>query len=96
MFVHTRHHGQQRVPFFGCSTYHLRGRTICENNLEVPLEAIDRAVLDAIEHNLLRVEVLETALAKGLDLLRPHADALKGTSQRLRDELAPLDVELSR
>lgn len=96
MFVHTRHHGRQRVPFFGCSTYHLRGRAICENNLEVPLGATDEAVLDAIEHDLLRVEVLETALAKALDLLRPSPDVLDGRAQRLRDELAQLDVEVTR
>jgi hypothetical protein len=96
MFVHSRAHGGRRVPFFGCMTYHQRGRAVCGNNLEVPLEAADQAVLVAVEHDLLRVEVLETALAKALDLLRPTVDSGEERGAQLRAELAGLDAEVTR
>jgi hypothetical protein len=64
--------------------------------LEVPLDAAEGAVLGAVEHNLLRVEVLETALAKALDMLRPAPDTAEGHGHRIRDELARLGVEVGR
>lgn len=97
MFVHRHDHRHHRRFFYACMVYHLRGRGICKNNLESPMEETDQAVLDAVAHDLLRVEVLETALAKALDLLRPGADVLEGTTgRRLRDELAQLDAEVTR
>ena len=76
--------------------YHTRGRVVCKNGLEVPLEATERAVLAAVEHDLLRIEILETSLAKALDLLRPAPDVAEGRSGALREDLARLDLEVSR
>ena len=72
MFIHTRGPWRRGAPTYGCMAYHTRGRVVCPNNLEAPLEATDHAVLKAVEHDLLRVEVLETALAKTLDMM--HRD----------------------
>jgi hypothetical protein len=92
MFVH-RH---RRGGFYGCVVYHQRGRAVCKNNLEVPMESANRAVLAAVEHDVLRVEVLETSLAKALDTLRPRADVLDERAHGLREELARLDAETGR
>jgi hypothetical protein len=60
------------------------------------MEETDIAVLDAVERHVLRVDVLETALAKALNLLRPTPDTTEARSRTLRDELAQLDGEVAR
>jgi DNA invertase Pin-like site-specific DNA recombinase len=95
MFVHT--HGARYPASYGCMSYHTRGRVVCKNSLEVPLLATDSAVLSAVEHDLLRVEVLETALAKALDMLRPAPDdAGESRGHRIREELTRLEAEVGR
>jgi site-specific DNA recombinase len=92
MFVHR--HGRAAHHYYGCVVYHQRGRAVCKNNLEVRMDDTDQAVLGAIQHDLLRVEVLETSLAKALDALRPASDDER--TGRLRRELAKLDAEVDR
>jgi hypothetical protein len=77
-------------------TYHPRGRVVCANNLEVPLEAADHAVLAAVERDVLPVEVLETALAKALDMLRPRPEVIDDRAAELPAELATLEAEVAR
>jgi site-specific DNA recombinase len=96
MFVHSHDYHRHRRFFYACMVYHLRGRAVCKNNLEVPMEATDLAVLDAVEHDVLRVEVLETALAKALDALQPSADLLDDRARGLREEFARLEAEVRR
>jgi len=93
MFVHTR--GHRGAPSYGCMTYHTRGRVVCGNNLEVPLVDVDAAVLAAVEHHLLRVEVLETALYKALDSVNGQ-DSPAAAGQAMRAELVRLEGELRR
>ena len=72
MFVRAR--GRQPTARWGCMTRHLRGAAVCPNGLEVRLDDTDAAVLEAVASQLLRVEVLDTALAKALARsLRPCA-----------------------
>jgi hypothetical protein len=96
MFIHTRGPWRRGAPTYGCMAYRTRGRVVCPNNLEAPLEATDHAVLKAVEHDLLRVEVLETALAKTLDMMHRDGERLGGQRERIREELARLDAEDSR
>jgi len=99
MFMHKHDHGRassSRRPFYACVVYHQRGRAVCKNNLEVRMESADQAVLKAVERDVLRIEVLETSLAKALDALRPYPDVLDGQAQALRDDLARLDAEVGR
>jgi DNA invertase Pin-like site-specific DNA recombinase len=79
MFVHSHDHRHHRRFYYACMVYHLRGRGICKNNLESPMPDTDAAVLAAVERDLLRVQVLVTALAKALDMLRPTANARMAT-----------------
>jgi hypothetical protein len=76
--------------------YHTRGRVVCPNNLEVPLQAADQGVLAAVERDLLRVEVLETSLAKVLDLGRPDGETFEVQAQEARKALGQLDAEVAR
>jgi site-specific DNA recombinase len=96
MVVHTRGRWERGASSYGCMAYYTGGRVVCPNGLEVLLVAADEGVLAAVERDLLRVEVLETALAKALDLARPDVESLTGHAHRLREELARLDAEVSR
>jgi hypothetical protein len=79
-----------------CASYHNRGRVVCKNNLESPMETTDAAVLAAVEHDLLRVEVLETALAKALDMFQPATATAEAHENRIREELTRLEAEVGR
>jgi site-specific DNA recombinase len=99
MAILKRAHGprgkRRQVAFYGCMTSHLRGAAICANTLEVPLLDTDQAVLTAIEHDLLRVEVLETSLVKALEALQgPGEQAQRAAT--LHDEQARLEAEVAR
>jgi hypothetical protein len=73
---------------------HLRGKAACANGLEVLLADTDAAVLAAVEHDLLRPEVIETALHKALATL--DAERSQDGAAPLRQELARLDDEIAR
>jgi len=53
LIARSRNHGRQRAHFYGCSSYHERGRVVCENNLDDLMQKVDRAVLAAFERQLL-------------------------------------------
>ena len=91
MFVHKR--GGRRIRF-GCSTRHLRGKSMCDNTLATLLEDTDDAVLDATESSLLRVEVIETAMANALATF--EAEPTPDAAEPLRRDLTMLDSELAR
>lgn len=95
MFAHR--HGHKNRLFFAymCTSYHVRGRAVCKNGLEANMMIADQAVLDAVEHDVLRVEVLETGLWKAMEMLRPRADAT-GQERELREELVRLEAEVGR
>ena len=44
LVVRSRSHGGRRAFFYGCTSYHHRGRTVCTNTLEMPLAEADEAV----------------------------------------------------
>jgi hypothetical protein len=68
MIVRSRSHGRQRGYFYGCSSYHQRGKSVCTNLLEDSMAAVDRAVLGAFEKQLLGPgmvdEILDAAVAR--------------------------------
>lgn len=38
VYVKTRSHGRRRAAYYGCTSYHLRGRAVCTNAIEVAME----------------------------------------------------------
>jgi len=54
VYVKSRSHGRRRAFFYGCTSYHLRGRAVCANGIEVAMEPTNRLVLDAFESDILR------------------------------------------
>lgn len=78
---------------YGCIAYHKRGTAVCRNALKLPIATLDAAVLQTINREVLRPEVV-TAIIDGLvaEFADPaRADAV--THQRRR--LAALDREIA-
>ena len=59
--VKTRSHGRRRAFRYGCSSYHLRGRSVCANGLDLHMADADAAVLNAIAEDVLVPGVVEEA-----------------------------------
>ena len=72
MCVRSRSHGGHRAYLYGCTAYWKRGRTVCPNNLEVSMEAVDGAVLTALAGDVLGPDVVDEIVAGVLLALRPQ------------------------
>ena len=97
MFAHR--HGHKNRLFFSymCTHHHVRGRAVCKNGLEANTVRADAAVLDAVERDVLRVEVLETSLWKAMRGLQgDNGSGPEVPARGLAAELARLDAEVAR
>jgi hypothetical protein len=79
-----------------CAFHRERGNAVCQNRLAAPMEAADRAVLDAVERDLLRPHVVAYALERALAMLRPSDDSHRQQQEALRAEVARLQAEAAR
>jgi len=96
LVVRTRPNGPKRRAFYyGCSSYHQRGRSICTNNLEVPMEVVDRAVLHAFD-DFLTPSRVERVLEMAMEQLKPEATNIEAEIAGLRDEITRLEGEVAR
>jgi hypothetical protein len=96
MYVKSRSHGKKRAYFYGCTSFHLRGSTVCPNSLEVPMPTSDVAVLDAIESDILRPEIISATLRKTVAKLKPSTEATQARRADLEKRLADVTRELER
>lgn len=85
-----------RRAVYVCGYHRERGNAVCTNRLVAPVEIADRAVLAAVEHDVMRVEVVETALEEALDLLRLSGTDIADRRRALQVELADLEQEIAR
>ena len=92
--IRTRSHGNGRLGLYGCLTHHTKGPRICANRTLVRQRDAEQAILETVEHDLLRPEVLEAALARVLEQLDPEATARETSG--LETDLVRLDGELRR
>jgi site-specific DNA recombinase len=53
VIVRSRDHGRKRSFRYGCYCYHVKGKTICNNRFEVPLDIADQAVFEAVRQDVL-------------------------------------------
>lgn len=93
MFVRRR---GEHVDRWGCQTRHLRRASVCGNGREVRRDDADAAVVAAVADDLLRIEVIETAMAKALAALDRDGRDDHAADQPLVAELAKLDAEVAR
>lgn len=96
LYVKSRSHGRQRAYFYGCTSFHLRGRTVCSNSVELPMGRSDEAVLEAIERDVLRPDVIAEALRKAKARLLALSSTSEATADRARlsKRLAVVDRDL--
>src|SRR5881296_4239092 len=92
----SRDYGSTRKFGYLCGYHHQRGRTVCVNGLEAPMDTADHAVLASVEHDLLRPEIVERAIELAIDELRPDGDTLNQRRAAILTEIGRLDRELSR
>lgn len=85
-----------RAFFYGCMTYHLRGRSACSNHHLAPMEAANEAVLGVFEREVLHPDVTDTVVRKALDKFRAAQRDKKQDRQRYHRLIAAVDAESGR
>jgi hypothetical protein len=77
MIVRSRSHGSRRAFRYACCGFHMKGRAVCANSLDVRMEQADDVILSDIEQFVLHPQVVARAIDLALDDLQPlngHAD----------------------
>ncbi len=80
---------------YACGYHHTRGASVCPNSLEAPMDATNLEVLSAFERDVLAPQVIDEAVRKALERLRP-SDAVEDQQRSVRVELVKLGQELTR
>ncbi len=94
LYVRSRSHGSQRAFYYGCSSYHLRGRSVCERCFEMPMDLANRAVLATLRDDLLNPAIVRGALERAI--ARLHSPDGDESADSFQAEVANLDRELAR
>ena len=92
--VTSRASGAGRGFRYRCSANHRKGATVCGNAEAIPMAALDRAVLESIERQVLAPDVIEQIVGRALaEWSRPKpAEERERVAAALRD----VDAELGR
>ena len=94
MKARSRTHGNGRKHFYGCASYHERGRTVCGNNAEVPMVDANDIVIEALLDDVRDASMLEDSVTEALRLLQGKAPADR--TRAIERELATVEQERSR
>jgi hypothetical protein len=70
----SRHHGRRRGFFYSCAYNSKRGPTVCRNNLHMPQEVLENAVIDRVAASFDDSEVAG-AIDRALELLEERREA---------------------
>ena len=95
MKVRTRSHRHVRAKFYGCSGYHDRGRTVCSNGADVPMEDANLMVLEAVLDDVLTPDLVEEAVTEAMRMLQPE-DGGEGQLAQLEKEVTRVAGERAR
>ena len=90
--VVSRSHGRHRAYFYGCLANWKRGATICPNDLVLPIDRVNDAVLKAIAGDVLRPAVVSAIIDGFLEQLLPAN--VESRVEELRRELRVLDTKI--
>ena len=96
MFVYSRRQGRRRAFFYACTAHHKRGPSVCANALKVPMATANAAILTAIEHDVLRPEVVDAVLTRAVEALLPNAEALDREWMEATTAMATVDGQIQR
>ena len=86
-------HGADR---YGCSVHHQRGDSVCENAALVRRDELEQGLLKGLADSVLRVEVIDYAVARMEEALREGHEKLNAELARMRPRKLQLEAELAR
>ena len=86
LYVRSSSRKGQRALFYGCTNFHLRGRTACTNSTLIPMEAANAAVLKVFEQE--RKRGSSSSITR--KLLRWIPRSADWSLQYQREETSPL------
>ena len=95
--VRSRGHGHGRKYFYGCSGYHERGRTVCANKADVPMDDANEIVIEALLDDVLdrghasarrSTKPFGWCTATAQDHARSSSSAELATNERTRSRLS--------
>jgi len=98
--VRSRSHGtgrnRIRKYFYACSSYYRRGKAVCPDRLEVPLEVTDAEVIAAVQSEVLSPSFVENVVQRLLTRATAHGPATDVRRVTLQTERATVERELAR
>ncbi len=86
-------HGADR---YGCSVHHQRGDSVCENAALVRRDELEQSLLKGLADSVLRIEVIDYAVARMEEALRKGHEKLNAELERMRRRKLQLEAELAR
>jgi site-specific DNA recombinase len=86
-------HGADR---YGCSVHHQRGDSVCENATLVRRDQLEQSLLKGLADSVLRVEVIDYAVARMGEALRQGHEKLNAELERMRQRKHQVEGEIKR
>jgi len=86
-------HGADR---YGCSVHYQRGGSVCENAALVRRDELEQSLLKGLADSVLRIEVIDYAVARMEEALRKGHEKLNAELERMRQRKLQLESELAR
>ena len=87
---------RRSVKYYMCSYHNRRGAAVCSNAAKEPMDALDEAVLRAVEATVLRPEAVEFIIETALAGIQERLRAAPGKSRALERDIRRLRTELER
>jgi site-specific DNA recombinase len=97
--IMARHAGRTasgRRAYYICTSYNNHGATACANNLPLPLQLADQAVLSTLSDYILRPDIVQGAIEDAVAALRPSTDTMEAQRASLEAQLRTADEEAAR
>ena len=96
LYVRSSARKEGRVLYYGCMTFHLRGRTACTNNLLTPMDRANDEVLGVLERKVLHPDITKVVVRKTLAKFRSAEAEWKERRQGLLKQISAVDAENNR
>jgi Recombinase zinc beta ribbon domain len=96
LFIRSRSHGKRRAFHYACTTHYQRGPEACSEPMLLPMELLDRAIIDTIEQDALHPAIVVKAVEKALQQLQIHDDDPDARREAVQKDLAHVEAELAR
>jgi site-specific DNA recombinase len=96
LYVRSSSRKGQRALFYGCTNFHLRGRTACTNSMLIPMEAANSAVLAVFEQEVLHPAVTDTVIKKAVAKFKASQQEKTMNIDRYCERISQLDLEIKR